>query len=380
MIDSEFVFFLDKSYPPKHSFVDGMVVGEIANSNNIDVTIYCSKSDIVNTGFYKGVRCQDVLPRKNGSIFSKMKSIFISYSIVRSEIKEREIKNIFVRNDPFVLLGVKLAKLFNDSSLSITFQNSFPFEKTYTRKIDRLIYTSVLKLLNSKVNRYLGVSPLSVKRLRVFLPNKLASYDYVPLMSDFSTCEGIPIGTKKTRFIYIGTHSPIRRIDIVLKGITNALEKGVNSSFTFVGGTESEISYLQSISLVKEYVEKKMIYFFGKIDRDNIPNFLSEYDVGLCLIPNNEIYEESSPTKLVEYMGQGLSVIASNGIPLQEDIVSHSKSGLICNFDPCSIEDAIINQSADLVNLNEMKLNALSYSKSFLTYKKYVDKIMWRDV
>lgn len=375
----QLIALLDKSHPPQHSFVDGMLATLIPDVLKWETYLIVSKVNEKSEVQYKGAKCLPVLQRRPSGVLKKIFSIFTSYRLIKNRTKNKNknknISNIlFVRNDPFLLFGIKMVKLFVNSELLLVYQNSFPFEASYKNSMVRWVYLKLITSFPSLVDLYLTVSPLALHRIKVLTVNNHSSYDFIPLMSDFtpvSEVKNLELGAT-AEFIYIGTHSDLRRIDIVLEGICNALNSGCKANFTFVGGDAQQVKKLLLNTEIQYWVNDNRIKFLGKIDRDKIPNLLTKFDVGLSLIPRNNIYKESSPTKIVEYMSQGLATLSSFGIDLQEEFVEDSNSGILCEFDPLSITNSILDLASDVNKINVYKVNSLKFAKNNLSYTNYL--------
>jgi glycosyltransferase involved in cell wall biosynthesis len=371
-----FIALLDKSNPPDHSFVSGMLAGELANQNDVRVYLLVSKnnSNANNITFrYSRAICLPYLLKRKGiyRFINFFMAIKLLWPIIKKAKKRNKKVILFVRNDPILLLASSFLKMH---ASKLVFQSSFPHEKQ-AKKLKSIVATLIYKLCESSIDTLLSISPLGKERLKRLFPS-VDNVSYIPLLADI-VVDDTQINNHykdKLNFIYVGSHNKSRELDEVLKGIVYAVKDlKVNSNFLFLGGNKKEIEILMLVNGVKNLVQEGVITFKSKVERAKIWDFIYKSDVGLSLIPPTSIYIEASPTKLAEYLSSGLAVIASRGISLQEQIIESSKAGILANFDSFSIGHAILEISADEKKLKSMRIKALSYSKISFSYSTYLE-------
>lgn len=370
---NKFLCFLDKQNPPSHSFVDGFLSQSLAKEKKFSVELYVSNTKKGSTApyrYFSAVCIAALYPRRMlGRLLNLPLCLYIIYRRSGRLKKKGSKVTVFVRNDPVFLLAASFLRYKYDC---LIYQSSFPHEEYSDNIFKRYFAKSLIKAAGRNVDSILGVSPLGVQRIKKLIPSAKKSC-YIPLLPDssfFLKEEPSPTSNDVLTFIYIGSHNEKRGMDVVIGAVVEACKSRDDLQFIFLGGSEDEISILKNIPGVVDLVEKKIIYFEGKVDRSLVPSYLRKADVGLCLIPPDPIYYEASPTKLAEYMGMGLSVIASKGIPLQEEFIKNSKSGVVIDFDILEIEDALVSLESEIVD--NMKYNALAYSRSEMGYGNYV--------
>ncbi|WP_017756537.1 glycosyltransferase [Calidifontibacillus oryziterrae] len=368
------ISILDKEFPPSHSFVDGMLSNVLPNKDYQVILIVSKGKSKKNVKKYFHSACITTLCKRKG--LSRFWNFFIVYNIIVKLINKKERVILFVRNEPVYLLASSLLRNKVDK---LIYQQSFPHERASTNLLKKKVTLTIFSLVKNKVDGIVTVSPKGLERLKGFFPNSTNNM-YIPLLINkkelISTDELInKNGNDPIHFIYIGTHASSRRLEVVLEGITNALSQKVNAVFTFVGGNDQEVNLLRKIAGTEKYESNGMIQFIEKIPRKQLLEQLRHYDVGLSIIPCNDIYAESSPTKLVEYMSHGLMVIGSKGIELQEKFINNSKGGILINFTNEEIANSIIKICANYSFVNEMKHNALQFAMKELLYENYVEEL-----
>jgi hypothetical protein len=156
-----------------------------------------------------------------------------------------------------------------------------------------------------------------------------------------------------------------------------ALEEGSGSMFTFVGASEAEMVALRSVDGVGIWLSRGRISLLRAVPRSEIPQLLANSDVGLSLIPPKPVYVESSPTKLAEYFSAGLLVLASKGIPMQEEYVTKSHAGVLVDWSVLEMVKGIRKMeqfsSAD-VELARQK--GKQFAKQHLSYRAHLNAFM----
>lgn len=370
------IAFLDKDFPPQHSFVNGMLTDVAAKEADIKLRLYVSQDE--NAGLkpmrYRGVACIPRLYSRRG--FGRLKNLWsVSRLIQYQAQRERKRGNrvvLFVRNDPIYLLAASLMRFCFDR---LVFQSSFPHEEFSGNVFKRGVAKFLYRVAGSGVDVVTGVSPEGVARTQRLCPSASAGV-HIPLLADFPLIsqernvricpEGGPV------FIYIGTHSVERELHTVLAGIVCAVAKGAVAQFRFIGASEVDESRLRQVDGVNVLIAQGILRFERPVPRNEIPQILAECHVGVSLIPPKPVYYESSPTKLAEYMGAGLAVLASSGIPMQESFVKDSGAGIIVEWGINSISEGFYRLSQDFLSIKRHGDKAVQFSHFALQYNAYL--------
>jgi glycosyltransferase involved in cell wall biosynthesis len=260
------------------------------------------------------------------------------------------------------------------------FQSSYPLDAHHKSFFKRIAHRGLIRVASRGVTGVLAVSPLGLERARA-LCSPRAHGLVVPLLSDLpqspNANEALWGGTiESVRFIYAGTHAPRRRLDIVLEGVVAALEEGIDAAFLFVGGKEQEVELLREACEIQAWERSGRIRFLNAVPRPELPSLLSGADVGMSLVPRTDVNREMSPTKLAEYLGAGLAVLASHGVDVQEFIVNQSDAGILVNFNVDDIHNGISFISARPDWVLEAKVRGEQFAKKHLRYSAYVPALM----
>lgn len=371
------ISLLDKSWPPAHSFVDGMLSGVAGKEPDISVRLITSSTEHSGRGarrYGRAVCAPILLPRRG---LYRFMNFFLALLFLIKTIKKLKIRGVrvvlFVRNDPICLLACCLMR---SEANRLVYQSSFPHELYNGGKL-RLWLVNKIYSLCRKVDVVTGVSPEGVIRAARLCKGSEAG-PYIPLLLDSSFISSVTDSAERKRegyiptFVYIGAHGERRQLDKVLTAIINCLNQGVKAKFQFIGGTTDDTARLMKTSGLSKWVESGDISFSSEVPREAISDILTAADVGICLIPPEDIYYESSPTKLAEYMGAGLAILASTGIPLQEKWVKESKSGVLVDWRVDSISYGIKTLARNNEDRESFQESGLRYVRSNLMYDNFI--------
>lgn len=372
------ICLLDKEWPPQHSFVDGMLADELAKENNIIVRLFVSynKNKVMPTRYGAAVCIPSLYKRRGILRFLNFWKVWklINYQIHKENLRNNHIV-LFVRNDPIYLL---VASQLRKNVKRLVFQSSFPHEIYSGNKFKRQMAKFLYRLSRFSIDSITGVSPEAVARIRKLFGKNLPGV-HIPLLSDLPIYPKLselsdPVRIKPV-FIYIGSHSKKREIETILTAIDLSIKRGANAKFLFIGANDQEQRSLRNIPNVKKLLESGSLRIEHPVPRKEIPSILVECHVGICLIPPKPVYYESSPTKLAEYMGAGLAILANRGIPMQEKFIIESDGGILVDWDVNAIMEGILQLVTEKKLISRLGHNSKYYASHKLQYKEYLEKM-----
>jgi len=137
-----------------------------------------------------------------------------------------------------------------------------------------------------------------------------------------------PGGAK--RFVYIGTIDRLRKVDLIIEAMTSLEEDFVLDIYT-----ESDN---EAVDWVRK-VQDARVRLCPALPRPELLQRLAGYDVGIGLIPENPLYNVSSPTKTIEYYGVGLPALL-NYLPEYRALFDE-ESAFFCPFSKEGIRQAV---------------------------------------
>ena len=142
----------------------------------------------------------------------------------------------------------------------------------------------------------------------------------------------------------------IRGLDFLLRVLVIVKKEiqGIKLLMVGDGGDRTQLKKLSQRLGIKENV-----IFTGQVPRSQVPEYIAVADVGVSPIPPLPIYQVSSPTKLIEYLGMGRAVIG-NDIPDQKEVINNSGGGICVRYDEEEFARAIIELLNDQKKAKEM--------------------------
>lgn len=366
---------LDKQYPPYHSFVDGMLSNAYPKSRRSITLVTERNKQFKKICRYNKVACINILPERKG--VSRFYSGLYLYFLISYLLKRKKHNDItiLVRNEPLYLFSSVVSK-WQGKFKHLVYQNSFPHEIKEHNWAKRFTAKIFFMLCFRFVNKFIAVSDLGVKRLQRYAKRDRKDFFVIPLcVSSDDIIRRDTYKWEKLHIIYIGTHEESRRLDVSLEGIFLAHKKNIPLEVIFLGGTQNEISTLMQSTFIKQMVDSGCLRFISKVDRPKVREYLQWANVGLSLFPASEVFAESSPTKLSEYLASGIYVIGSSGSQFQEKVINESRFGIVADFNPPSICDAIFATWIKRGSIIKESDNCFNYVKGNLLYENYVNEL-----
>lgn len=156
---------------------------------------------------------------------------------------------------------------------------------------------------------------------------------------------------------FAGTFGLYHGAEYLAMSIKETIDKIPNSVFLFIGDGETRPNVIE---IIKKNNLEKYVIFTGLVPFTEVPAYLSACDVLHSPCVNNEDNSEyfGSPTKLFEYMGIGLPIIASD-VGQQSEVISDGHNGLLTSERaPAEISEAIYKIYQDEELRDKLSSNA----------------------
>lgn len=169
--------------------------------------------------------------------------------------------------------------------------------------------------------------------------------------------------TDTIKLIYTGTVSKLRGRDVMLEAMKIIADKRLNLQLTIVGASADELGYCQQ--RIRELSLQPYVTIVGKVRGSEIPHYLAQADVAICIWQASPWNQFNPPTKLFEYLTAGLPVLASN-IRTHTRYVQHGYNGLIFEYDAQSLADALVSLHHQIHELPKMQQQALQSGQQYL--------------
>lgn len=307
--------------------------------------------------------------------------IYIPYSYKRKNLcKElnklinlKEIDIVIARN--FFPVLRDLLKNKESYTFRIGFWHSFPhtFRRLFeAREEHKAVFR---KTIEYKLKTYLEkklvrqcdfLIVMSEEFKKTFYPDIPIAYLSLPMGVDF---DSLPIYKPKNnaarKLIYTGTVDHLRKTDLIVEALSELKENFVLDIYT---QSDNEIT-----RKIKNSGDKR-INICPAVPRSELFLKMTDYDVGIGLIPENSLYRVSSPTKTLEYYSIGLPALI-NYLPEYVSLYDNG-SAFFCDF----TKDGIKKTMKEILNtpnnrLFEMGAKGREITREFRDYKILSEKL-----
>lgn len=139
----------------------------------------------------------------------------------------------------------------------------------------------------------------------------------------------LPGPAEPFRLVYLGALDAPRRIDFLVEVVAALRSRpGERDAWqlTLIGSTSpDELKWLQT--RIRDLGADDVVRLTGRMPMADAWAICAQCHIGMSAIPRGELFDVSSPTKAVEYLGIGLPVLV-NDIPDQQYLVAATGAGL----------------------------------------------------
>ncbi|NOT84112.1 MAG: glycosyltransferase [Methylococcaceae bacterium] len=174
--------------------------------------------------------------------------------------------------------------------------------------------------------------------------------------------------------IYAGSISKSRHSDFLLD-LTIAIKKHQPSILLILAGDAPSIEEQQWI---REEISQRdlhdYVFLTGWLSQDQMLGYIIRAEVGLSPIPRGELFDVSSPTKLIEYLALGLPAVA-NDIPDQKLVIEQSLAGLCVPMEINAFRDAVLKLLQDPAFHRQCTEKGPAFINSNRTYAVIAEKV-----
>jgi len=178
------------------------------------------------------------------------------------------------------------------------------------------------------------------------------------------------------RFVYSGVVHPLRGIWEMLDLIHRINLYGIEATLDLVGEVRPSTLEKMMVQFLREHNLSKKVVIHGKVDFNEVSSFLTKADIGLALLKPIPNYKESLPTKLFEYMQQGLPVI-TNDFPLYKKYIEASNTGICVNLDDREqVFEKVIRLIESPLDRKEMSANGPKVIENDYNWKSQEKKLL----
>jgi len=222
----------------------------------------------------------------------------------------------------------------------VGFWHSFPhtFRRLFEAKKERRAV--VRKTLEYKLRKFCENKLISKCDFLITMSNEFKNIFYadqdidhlaLPMGVSFENAHPHVTGVNEIRkFLYTGTVDHLRETDTIVKAFSE-----LDEDFEFHIFTRSDNAVTRYIN----NLGNPKIRLYPAVPRTELFQKMVQFDIGVGLIPENSLYDVSSPTKTLEYYSVGLPALI-NYLPEYLSLFDNS-SAFFCNFSVDAIGEAV---------------------------------------
>ena len=190
--------------------------------------------------------------------------------------------------------------------------------KSIQRKVEKIINSKTLRTANKVLVSNNNTAEVIVNEYGV-TPEKIS---IVPNGVDLSLFNGSRKKNPK-KVVFAGAMYYHRGLDVLLEAIPKIIRKIPDAKFILLG-SGNELEKLKEIVLEKNL--ESSVEFKGWIDRENIPQNISDASIGIGPLRLTDVTSRALPIKVLEYMAVSLPIVAQKGT-LPDDVLVNGKNG-----------------------------------------------------
>ena len=237
-------------------------------------------------------------------------------------------------------------------------------------KIDDAVYQKAkgIKSIQRKIEKIYNTKTLQ-NATKVLVSNQntkdlVNNFYNVPMNNISITPNGVDLSryhsdnTRSKEIVFSGAMYDHRGIDMLLNAVPSVI-KQVPDAKVILLGSGPELEKLQEISIQKNI--SKNVDFKGWVDREKIPKYLAQAEIGIGPLRLTDVTKNALPIKVLEYMASSLPVIAMTDT-LPNDVLENEKNGYFIEND-----DELASKIIFLLENNETRMKIGQESKDMVS-------------
>ncbi len=190
--------------------------------------------------------------------------------------------------------------------------------KSLQRKVEKMINSKTLRTANKILVSNNDTAQVIINEYDV-TPEKISIVPNGVELSLFN--ESKKKNPKKV--VFTGAMYYHRGLDILIEAIPKIIKKTPDAKFILLGSGD-ELDKLKKTVLEKNL--EKSVEFKGWIEREKIPQNISDASIGIGPLRLTDVTSRALPIKVLEYMAVALPIVAQKGT-LPDDILVNEKNG-----------------------------------------------------
>jgi glycosyltransferase involved in cell wall biosynthesis len=294
--------------------------------------------------------------------------------------------------DKFVsgVFAVVAARLFRKR---FVYWLSYPFPEDYLHRADDLtgLYR-ILYRMRGTAFKVLLYRFLLRAADRVFVQSEQMRRDLVGEGIPASKMTAVPMGVDAASFestsgptrsrvppgdhciLYLGTIVKVRRLDFLIRVLAKVRESVLDAKLYIVGGGNDASDERLLLDEAARLGLESAVVMVGHVPRARALEYVHDADVCVSPFYPTPILNSTSPTKLVEYMAMGKSVVA-NDHPEQRLVIERSGAGYCVPWDEAEFARAIVALFNAPDQAREMGERGRRYVMQHRSYARIADLV-----
>jgi glycosyltransferase involved in cell wall biosynthesis len=150
-----------------------------------------------------------------------------------------------------------------------------------------------------------------------------------PLLSTIAAADGRRLQPMtRPRLIYVGSVSRLRGLLTMVRVVAALRRRGKETELRVVGRLDDARLRRELTEVIERYRLRGSVTLLGQLPHASAQAEIAEATLGLCLLHDTPGYRNSIPTKIFEYMGAGIPVVASD-FPQWREFVIDTGAGIM---------------------------------------------------
>jgi glycosyltransferase involved in cell wall biosynthesis len=166
-------------------------------------------------------------------------------------------------------------------------------------------------------------------------------------------------------FVHAGVLEANRATDVPIRAFARALQRD-GRLWLLMPGKGSQLAELRR--LARDLGVENRVWLPGYVPYGEVPRIFAAADAGLSYLPVAPYYEGQPPMKVMEYLGAGLPVIASD-VSSHRLLIRHGENGLLAEPGEQAFAEALVQFASDAALQSRLRA-ATEPSVAHLTYDR----------
>jgi glycosyltransferase involved in cell wall biosynthesis len=181
-------------------------------------------------------------------------------------------------------------------------------------------------------NCFTAIVPATPSIAESFTHKRVVIVRNYPRLSDLCAEEPVPLPLRQPNAVYIGSVTAVRGIEQMVLAMAHPLMP--KPARLIIAGAFEDEALQRRVSALPGWSQVDAL---GHVGRRELASALARAQVGLLLLQPERSFTDSLPTKLFEYIGVGLPVIATKFIVACREIIERYECGIL--VDPRDVDE-----------------------------------------